>query len=67
MFTCPMCGSTHITQHIIYCAGSAMNHVKCSSCGYDNTKQVTRVSTTTSSYFTNNKIIFSNNTTSCLF
>ena len=67
MFRCPMCGSIHITQRIIYCAGSGMNHVKCNSCGYDNTKQVTRVSTTTSSYFTNNQIIFSNNTTSSLF
>lgn len=67
MFNCPCCGSTYITQRIIYCAGSAINHIKCSSCGYDNTEQVTRVSTTTSGYHTNKHIIYSNNTTSSLF
>lgn len=67
MFTCPYCGSTHITQRLIYCAGYAMNHIKCNACGYDNTKQVTRMSTTTSTYYTNKQLMYSNNTISSLF
>lgn len=67
MFTCPRCGSSNITQRIIYCSGSAMNHIKCSTCGYDNTKQVTMLSSTTSGYYTNIHLMHSNNTTSSLF
>ena len=67
MFTCPCCGSSNITQRMIYCAGSAINHIKCNTCGYDNTKQVTKMSTTTSGYHTNQHMMYSNNTTSSLF
>ena len=66
MFTCPCCRSSNITQRIIYCSGSAMNHIKCNTCGYDNTKQVTRVSST-SGYYTNIHLMYSNNTTASLF
>lgn len=66
MFRCPMCDSINITQRIIYCCGSAINHIKCNSCGYDNTEQVTRASTT-SSYFVRQHLISNNNTTSSTF
>lgn len=67
MFTCPCCGSAHITQRLIYCAGSAVNHIKCNACGYDNIKQVTHMSSTTSEYYTNKQLMYSNNTSSSLF